>query len=31
VSAFFTFAGPYDNGGNGRHNEIDVEFLGYDT
>lgn len=31
VTAFFTFAGPYDNGGNGRHNEIDVEFLGYDT
>jgi endo-1,3-1,4-beta-glycanase ExoK len=31
VSAFFTFAGPYDNGGNGKHNEIDVEFLGYDT
>lgn len=31
VTSFFTFAGPYDNGGNGRHNEIDVEFLGYDT
>lgn len=31
VTAFFTFAGPYDNGGNGRHNEIDIEFLGYDT
>lgn len=31
VTAFFTFAGPYDNGGNGKHNEIDVEFLGYDT
>ena len=31
VSSFFTFAGPYDNGGNGRHNEIDIEFLGYDT
>ncbi len=31
VSTFFTFAGPYDNGGNGRHNEIDIEFLGYDT
>ena len=31
VSSFFTFAGPYDNGGNGRHNEIDFEFLGYDT
>ncbi|HSJ05644.1 MAG TPA: family 16 glycosylhydrolase [Longimicrobiales bacterium] len=28
VTSFFTFAGPYDNGGNGRHNEIDVEFLG---
>jgi beta-glucanase (GH16 family) len=31
VSTFFTFAGPYDNGGNGKHNEIDIEFLGYDT
>jgi endo-1,3-1,4-beta-glycanase ExoK len=31
VTSFFTFAGPYDNGGNGRHNEIDIEFLGYDT
>jgi endo-1,3-1,4-beta-glycanase ExoK len=31
VTSFFTFAGPYDNGGNGKHNEIDVEFLGYDT
>ena len=31
VTSFFTFAGPYDNGGNGRHNEIDVEFLGRDT
>ena len=31
VTSFFTFAGPYDNGGNGRHNEIDVEFLGKDT
>jgi endo-1,3-1,4-beta-glycanase ExoK len=31
VSSFFTFAGPYDNGGNGKHNEIDIEFLGYDT
>jgi beta-glucanase (GH16 family) len=31
VSAFFTFAGPYDNGGNGRHNEIDFEFVGTDT
>jgi len=28
VTSLFTFAGPYDNGGNGRHNEIDVEFLG---
>jgi beta-glucanase (GH16 family) len=28
VSSFFTFAGPYDNGGNGKHNEIDIEFLG---
>ena len=31
VSSFFTFAGPYDNGGNGLHNEIDIEFLGYDA
>lgn len=31
VSAFFTFAGPYDNGGNGIHNEIDIEFLGNNT
>ena len=31
VSSFFSFAGPYDNGGNGKHNEIDIEFLGYDT
>ena len=31
VSSFFTFAGPYDNGGNGKHNEIDFEFLGSDT
>ena len=31
VSSFFTFAGPYDNGGNGKHNEIDIEFLGFDT
>ncbi len=31
VSSFFTFAGPFDNGGNGLHNEIDIEFLGYDT
>jgi beta-glucanase (GH16 family) len=28
VSSFFTFAGPYDNGGNGQHNEIDIEFVG---
>jgi endo-1,3-1,4-beta-glycanase ExoK len=28
VSSFFTFAGPFDNGGNGSHNEIDIEFLG---
>jgi beta-glucanase (GH16 family) len=31
VSSFFTYAGPFDNGGNGQHNEIDIEFLGYDT
>jgi len=31
VTAFFTFAGPYDNGGNGQHNEIDIEFLGTDS
>ena len=33
VTAFFTFAGPYDNptNGNGQHNEIDIEFLGKDT
>jgi beta-glucanase (GH16 family) len=31
VTSFFTFAGPFDNGGNGLHNEIDIEFLGYDT
>lgn len=33
VSAFFTFMGPYDNvqGGNGQHNEIDIEFLGNNT
>ena len=31
VSSFFTFAGPFDNGGNGKHNEIDIEFLGKDT
>lgn len=28
VTSLFTFAGPYDDGGNGRHNEIDIEFLG---
>ena len=28
VTTFFTFAGPYDNGGNGKHNEIDIEFIG---
>jgi endo-1,3-1,4-beta-glycanase ExoK len=31
VTAFFTYAGPYDNGGNGLHNEIDIEFVGHDT
>jgi beta-glucanase (GH16 family) len=31
VTSFFTFAGPYDNGGNGKHNEIDIEFLGKNT
>jgi len=31
VSSFFTFAGPFDNGGNGHVNEIDIEFLGYNT
>ena len=31
ITSFFTFAGPYDNGGNGKHNEIDIEFLGDDT
>ncbi|MBY5944018.1 family 16 glycosylhydrolase [Photobacterium rosenbergii] len=33
VSSFFLFAGPFDKpkGGNGMHNEIDIEFLGYDT
>ena len=31
VTSLFTFAGPYDNGGNGQHNEIDIEFLGIDT
>jgi hypothetical protein len=28
ITSFFTFAGPYDNGGNGKHNEIDIEFVG---
>ena len=31
VTSLFTFAGPYDNGGNGKHNEIDIEFVGRDT
>ncbi len=33
VTAFFTFAGPHDRPkfGNGRHNEIDIEFLGNNT
>jgi len=31
VSSFFTFAGPFDNGGNGHVNEIDIEVLGNDT
>ncbi len=31
VTSFFSFAGPYDNGGNGQHNEIDIEFTGDDT
>ncbi len=31
VSSFFTYAGPHDNGGNGLHNEIDIEFVGADT
>jgi endo-1,3-1,4-beta-glycanase ExoK len=31
VSSFFTYAGPYDNGGNGLHNEIDIEFVGANT
>lgn len=28
ITSFFTFAGPFDNGGNGQHNEIDIEFVG---
>ena len=33
ISAFFLFAGPHDqaDGGNGLHNEIDIEFLGSNT
>ena len=31
VTSFFTFAGPFDNGGNGHVNEIDIEFLGNHT
>lgn len=33
ITSFFLFAGPYDTppGGNGRHNEIDIEFLGHNT
>jgi len=33
VSSFFLFAGPFDKpaNGNGKHNEIDIEFLGKDT
>lgn len=33
VTSFFTFAGPSDisPGGNGQHNEIDIEILGNDT
>lgn len=31
VTSFFTFSGPFDDGGNGKHNEIDIEFLGKDT
>ncbi len=33
VSSFFLFSGPYDKpvDGNGRHNEIDIEFLGANT
>lgn len=30
ITSFFTFAGPFDNGGNGQHNEIDIEFVGAD-
>ncbi|GAB2648556.1 family 16 glycosylhydrolase [Vibrio panuliri] len=33
VTSFFLFAGPYDKpvGGSGKHNEIDIEFLGSNT
>ncbi|WP_299013164.1 family 16 glycosylhydrolase [uncultured Photobacterium sp.] len=33
ISSFFLFAGPFDtpDGGNGKHNEIDIEFLGNNT
>lgn len=31
ISSFFTFAGPFDNGGNSLHNEIDFEFRGFNT
>jgi len=31
VTSFFTFAGPFDNGGNGKHNEIDIEFIRGET
>jgi len=33
ITSFFLFAGPHDTpeGGNGRHNEIDIEFLGNNT
>ncbi|MGF1730038.1 family 16 glycosylhydrolase [Photobacterium kasasachensis] len=33
ITSFFLFAGPYDKpeGGNGQHNEIDIEFLGNNT
>ncbi|WP_114767025.1 family 16 glycosylhydrolase [Vibrio rhodolitus] len=33
ITSFFLFAGPYDkpNDGTGKHNEIDIEFLGSNT
>ncbi|GAA4889095.1 family 16 glycosylhydrolase [Ferrimonas pelagia] len=33
ITAFFTFTGPHDtpSGGNGRHSEIDIEFVGDQT